>query len=273
MKPILKYPGAKWRIADWIIDHMPPHESYVEPYFGSGAIFFNKPPCRIETINDMDGEIVNFFRVCREKPLELARAVYFTPWSREEYMRSFGCDLCNDVERARRFAIQCWMTFGAGNTKQRGWRHSTGGKKDGGPDNPKLWGRLPGVIQEVSERLLAAQIENRPALDVIAQFDGDRILLYVDPPYVRSARATRADAYNHEMTDADHGELLKALISHKGMVLLSGYNSDLYQDMLRDWLKVEKSTTAESGKRRTECLWINPWAQERRGMLGMELDA
>lgn len=271
MEPILKYPGAKWRLAEWIIGQMPPHESYLEPYFGSGAIFFNKTPCRVETINDLDGEIVNFFKVCREAPDALGRMLLFTPWSREEYMNSFEGEAESDVERARRFAIQCWMTLGAGNTRQRGWRHSTAKDKDGGPDNPKLWGRLPDIVRQVAERLATAQIENRPALDVINRFNGDRVLLYVDPPYVRDTRTAHSDAYNHEMTDADHVELLETLIKHKGMVLLSGYESDLYNDLLQGWQKTKKNTTAESGKRRIECLWMNPLAQERRGFLAWEV--
>lgn len=89
-RPVLKYTGSKWRMADWIISLMPPHRSYLEPFFGSGAVFFKKPPSRIETINDLDGEIANLFRCVREKTEELARAVELTPYSREEYERAWS---------------------------------------------------------------------------------------------------------------------------------------------------------------------------------------
>jgi len=110
--PILKYPGAKWRLSTWIVSHFPTHESYLEPFFGSGAVFFNKSPARIETINDIDGEIVHFFKICRNRPDDLAHALHLTPWSREERDAAYEPAL-DEIERARRFAVRCWMTFGA----------------------------------------------------------------------------------------------------------------------------------------------------------------
>ena len=257
MDPILKYPGAKWRTASWILSHIPPHESYLEPYFGSGGVFFNKPPARVETLNDLDGNVVNFFRMCRERPDELADALRLTPWAREERDAAY-VPAGDELERARRFAVMCWQTFGAFPRKSNGWRHTTGKHCDGGPDNPKLWAHLPECIVEASKRLLEAQIENRPALEVIARHNGPEVLIYADPPYMRDTRTASGDAYHHEMTDADHEMLLRALMAHKGVVILSGYDSGLYNDMLRDWRKETCNTTAERGARRTECLWINP---------------
>lgn len=121
MDAILKYPGAKWRLSPWIIEHIPPHESYLEPFFGSGAVFFNKKKARIETINDLDGEVVNFFRVCRERPEELAAALSLTPWARDEREAAYITEENEDpVERARKFAVRCWMTFGAAPYKSNG---------------------------------------------------------------------------------------------------------------------------------------------------------
>lgn len=112
--PVLKYPGAKWRLAVWILERMPPHEQYVEPFFGSGAVFFRKQPSRLETINDLDGDVVNLFRVIREAPEELAAAAWATPWAREEYEASYerpgGLD---PAERARRFLVRCWQSHGS----------------------------------------------------------------------------------------------------------------------------------------------------------------
>lgn len=259
MQPVLKYPGAKWRLADWVIGHMPPHESYLEPFFGSGAVFFNKPPARIETINDIDGAVVHFFKVCRDYPEELARAVGLTPWAREKFLFSKfieGEAPEDDVERARQFAVRCWMTFGARTSCKTGWRHTTSKTKNGGPDNPAMWARLPHVISEVGKRLLQAQIHNKPAIDVIRSFNGPEVLIYADPPYPKSTRTLNGDQYRYEMNDEDHVALLDALNDHQGSVLLSGYDCDLYQDILKGWRCERKNTTAERGAKRTECLWI-----------------
>lgn len=266
MPPVLKYPGAKWRIADWIMDHMPSHESYVEPFFGSGAILFRKAPSRIETVNDLDGSVVHFFKVCREQPEALARAVYLTPWAREEYnLSEFHADgeLPDDVERARQFAVRSWMAMGSCMSRKTGWRHTTGKKTDGGPDNPKLWGRMPEQIVQIGTRLLAVQIENRPALNIIQRFDGPHALLYVDPPYLPETRTAHRDQYRFEMTVEDHRDLLEALTRHRGMILLSGYDSGLYQSTLADWHLFQRAAVAERGAKRTECLWLNPLAMER----------
>lgn len=255
MKPVLKYPGAKWSLSKWIIDHLPEHESYLEPYFGSGAVFFNKEPARIETINDMDGEIVNFFKVCREQPEELARAINLTPWARQEVEKS--CQKAEDpVERARRTAVCCHMIFGA---KQRGksFRHTTGKKKDGGPDHPKLWEGVPEIVLEAGKRLKNAQIENKPAVELIREYDGPEVLIYLDPPYVRDTRTLHGDQYRFEMSDQEHEELLGAIVDHSGKIILSGYDNDLYNDVLKGWEKHSTKSQTERGKVREETIWMN----------------
>ena len=266
MNAILKYTGAKWRLAPWIIKHLPKHESYLEPYFGSGAVFFNKEKARTETINDIDGEVVNFFRTCRESPEELAAALSLTPWAREERNNAFdpaGSE--NNVERARKFAVRCWMTFGASVNLTNGWRHTTGKYKDGGPDNPKLWRRMPDCVRDAAARLMDAQIENRPAIDVIRAHNGPEVLIYADPPYLHETRTAHSKAYNYEMNNTDHMELLQALNAHQGMVILSGYDSSIYHDALPGWITAVKNTTAERGVKRAECIWINPKAAEKIG--------
>lgn len=263
MDPILKYPGAKWRLAPWIIEHMPPHEGYLEPWGGSLAVFFNKPKSRVETVNDLDGNIVRFFRACREHPDELAEALALTPWSREEFMQNDYSGQVDDVEAARQFAVRCWQGMGARITGKTGWLATTGKNKNGGPNRPKLWRRLPDVIAQAAERLRDAQIENRPALELLQIYDGQELLIYADPPYVKSTRTLSGNQYNHEMTDTDHEAMLAALNSSHSMILLSGYDCDLYRDTLRGWRMEQIQTTAEKGRPRTECLWINPAAQAR----------
>lgn len=272
MTPILKYPGAKWRLAPWIIERMPPHIGYVEPFAGSCAVLLNKPMSRIETINDLDGEVVNFFRVCREYPAELAQVVNLTPWSREEHgvcvdqmRRNTNVD---PVERARRFLVATWQTFGATHGS-RSWKVATGSVPQNGPDNAKLWCRLPNSIVEVAERLKLVQIEQRPAVDVLRRFNGPEVLVYADPPYVKGTRTAHGDQYRYEMNDNDHVELLDALNDHKGMVMLSGYDCEMYRDMLGDWRMETVSTVAERGVGRTECLWLNPRAAERTAQISV----
>lgn len=267
MTPTLKYPGSKWRLAQWIIDHMPEHQSYLEPYFGSGAVLFNKPRARYETVNDIDGGIVHFFKTCREKPEELAAALAMTPWAREEFDRAAETNLLEpDVERARKFAVRCWMSFG-GRIEKNGWRCTTASKPNPGPCTTKNWQRMPETVQLIADRLMHVQIDNVPALDVIKRFNGPECLIYADPPYLRITRSLRGDQYRHEMSDADHMELLTALQEHKGMVLLSGYMSDMYRDMLKGWSVYTHSERANLGAPRTECLWLNPQAEERRNGL------
>lgn len=258
MNPTLKYPGAKWRTVDWIISHMPPHKSYLEPFFGSGAVLFNKIPAQYETINDIDGRVVQFFRTCREQPDALAEALSLTPWAREEFDAAHDCmPWDSEVERARKFAVRCWMSFG-GRPDKNGWSITTSASPNPGPCTTKIWHRMPDTVKAVAERLLDVQIDNVPAVDIIRRFNGPECLIYADPPYLRSTRTLNGDQYANEMSDADHEELLKALLDHNGIVMLSGYKSDMYMDMLRGWRMVTHQERANLGAPRTECLWINP---------------
>lgn len=263
MHPTLKYPGSKWRTADWIISHMPEHQSYLEPFFGSGAVLFNKPPATYETINDIDGRVVQFFRTCREEPDALAEALSLTPWARDEFDAAHDCmPWDSEVEQARKFAVRCWMSFG-GRVEKNRWRNTTASHTNPGPNTTKIWHRLPETVQIVAQRMLNVQIDNVPAVDIIRRFNGPECLIYADPPYMRSTRTLNGDQYKYEMTDADHIDLLNALLDHKGMVLLSGYNSDLYMDILKGWRVVTKQERANLGAPRTEYLWINPLAMDK----------
>lgn len=248
-------------MADWIIGFMPPHMGYVEPFFGSGAVFFNKEPSKLEIINDLDGEVVQFFRVLRSRPQELARAIALTPWARDEfdYCR-LSEPVADDLEMARRFQVKMSMAIGSGTDEQTGWKHH--GKALGG-SCAHAWIGMPEKIIMASQRILCAQIENRPAVEIIQAMNTPEILIYADPPYVTSTRTANRDQYRHEMTDADHEALLTALNQHSGMALLSGYDCPMYRDMLKDWRIESITTRAERAATRTECLWINPIADEK----------
>ncbi len=252
MNSCLKYPGAKNRIAPWIVSHIPPHKTYVEPYFGSGAVFFHKEPCKIETINDLDEDVYNFFRQVREHPEELAALLELTPFSRAEYEHCYDKGDTSDIERARRFAVRLYQGYSSSGRYMNGWRQS---KAVTSPHTTKLWAKYPDMIVQAAARLKEAQIECRPALDVIEAHNSPDTFLYVDPPYYPEVR--KPCIYTHEMRKEDHEELLDVLLQHKGRVLLSGYDNPLYNDALKNWKKYSKDTTADSGMRRTETLWAN----------------
>lgn len=253
MKCALKYPGAKNRIAPWICEYIPKHEVYLEPYFGSGAVFFNKTPARIETLNDRDGNVVNYFRIVREQQRELAAALAQTPYSRDEYY--LACEFNpddSDIEKARKFAVRCWMGFGCSNLYRNGFRTS---QQKNSPHTTKEWRSLPERLEEASERLKNAQIENLMAIELIKRYDTEDVFMYVDPPYLHGTRKNYL--YLYEMENKEHEELLKLLAGHPGKVLLSGYDNDMYNSMLPGWNKVQKRTQAEAGIPRIETLWMN----------------
>jgi DNA adenine methylase len=260
--PILKYPGAKWRLAPWIVSHFPEHRGYVEPFCGSAAVFFTKKPARNEVLNDSFGAIVNLFRVLRDTPDELIRLIDLTPWAREEYeLSEQHANTGDSIEDARRFLVRCWQAHGTRFARPSGWRNV-------GPSNEAktttLWRQLPTRLAAVVDRLKDAEIECRPAVEVIGRYNTPNCLIYADPPYVM---ATRNEAYYaHEMTDADHLALLEVLDQHRGFVVLSGYEHSLYDNRLPHWQKVTLTAQAEKGNERTEVLWLNPRASGAKQM-------
>lgn len=265
IKPILKYPGAKWNCAAWIISHFPAHKHYVEPYFGSGAVFFNKAPATHEVINDLSGDVVNLFRVIREQGETLVMMVKLTPYARAEY------DLSNEptndpLERARRFLIHISQSHSADGLRGKGsW--SFGPKLSARGDvssRAALWYGIADRIIPICERMRCVDVENCQGVDLIQRYRSyNTALIYADPPYPLSTR--NGKMYQHEMTDADHLTLLDALDLHPGPVVLSGYHCSLYDERLAHWYTREKRVQAEKGNIRTEVLWLNPVCVERLG--------
>lgn len=262
MKPVLKYPGAKWNLAKWIISYMPKHTTYLEPFFGSGAVFFNKPPSKAETINDIDGNVVNLFRVIRERPDDLAALIEMTPWARDEYYLSYE-KTGDALEDARRFLVRCWQAHGTKTNNKTGWKSTVQGLE--GSNGVMLWERMAERIMHVAKRLKQAQIENQPATQIIERYKYDTVLIYADPPYPLKTR--NGKIYAHEMTDDDHIELLDTLDAHPGPVLISGYACDIYNNRLQHWQKVTRRALAEKGQVREEVLWLNPVAVDAQKTL------
>lgn len=256
--PPLRWTGSKWQLADWIIERMPPHDSYVEPYCGGAAIFFRKYPAPIEVLNDLDGDIVNFFKVLRERTDELVRAVDLTPHARAEYDLAYE-PTDDPLERARRFYVGSRQSFGAFARVKTGWRTQRNFNRRTSITDE--WARLRGLML-AARRLKHAQIENDDALKVIKRFDTPSTLFYVDPPYVHSTRSggRSRSRYQFEMSDDDHRKLAKVLNAVKGMVMLSGYDSPLYRELYAGWRVLSKSTTTNGNNKAVEYLWVSPHA-------------
>ena len=254
--PVIRYPGSKWKIAKQIVGYMPEHRSYLEPYFGSGAVLFNKPQSPIETVNDLDDRVYSLFRIVRDEPAKLANLVQMTPFSRTEYEGTFNNkkEAVSELELVRRFLIQCWQGYGfRTNGYKVGWKNDVQGREAAYAVHN--WNRLPNWIMDATERLKQVQITKESAIDLIKRFNYENVLIYADPPYLLETRAGKQ--YRHEMTKADHIELLETLREHKGLAMVSGYDSDLYNQVLHDWYKVEFNTTAEKGAKRKDILWMN----------------
>ena len=254
MKSIIRYPGSKWRIAKSIIDLFPEHHSYLEPFFGSGAVLFNKPRSCIETVNDLDGDVVNFFEWIKRDAERLAREIYYTPYARQVYEEAFDRLRGNSLYRAVNFCIRLNMGHGfRTNGEKVGWKNDVQGREKSYA--AKSWTELPQRLTEVAERLRGVQIECRPAIEVIERFNYSNVLIYADPPYLLSTR--HGKQYRKEMTDEEHIELLEVLKNHKGPVMISGYDSDLYRDRLKTWHREELYSHAQYGTARKDVIWMN----------------
>lgn len=253
-RAILKYPGSKWRLARKIISYFPKHHSYLEPYFGSGAVLFNKEQSAIETVNDLDNRVYLLFKMVREKPEKLAKMVEETPFCRWEYEQTFRQIQKTDEETVRQFLVQCWQGYGFRvNGYKAGWKHDVQGREAAYAVNN--WNNIPQWIIDAARRLKQVQITNEPAEKLIERFNYPDVLIYADPPYLLETRGGKQ--YRHEMTDNEHEQMLQLLLQHKGPVILSGYRNKLYDYVLKNWNSVDINTTAERGLKRTETIWFN----------------
>lgn len=259
MKPIFRYTGSKWRIAKWIIQYFPKHAAYIEPFAGSASVLLRKSPSKFEVYNDTFGEVVNVFRILRDPAMceLLERALMLTPYSRDEYYAAFEPppDGADNIESARRFLVRCGMAFGSiGGTRKSpsGWAAT--------PDRSASWAGkyLPAEFAQWAERMKTVQIDNRDALDVIRQYDAPNALFYCDPPYSADLWGDSKTVYQSH--SVDHAVLLDVLNEAESYVVLSGYQSDMYAEKLRDWQVVTKTAYTANSKagRRTEYLWISP---------------
>ncbi len=255
--------GGKFSHLDWLLPLLPECHHYCEPFAGSGAVLLNRAPAPVETYNDLDGEVVNFFRVLRDHKNELVEAIGLTPFSREEF--SIACDYEIDlepVERARRFYVRArQVRTGLAQTASLGrWANCKNTSRAGMSGVVSRWLGAVEMLPEIADRLLRVQIENRPALEIIRLYDSPETLFYCDPPYIHSTRGD-SKAYGHEMNDRDHRELARALNSASGAVAISNYDCELMEELFpaKKWFKhVSPERTIHSTKdTRVEVLWTN----------------
>lgn len=255
--------GGKYSHLNWLLPHLPEAHHYCEPFAGSAAVLLNRAPSPVETYNDRDGEVVNFFRVLREQKETLIEAMGLTPFSREEFseaVEALTMDDLSPLERARRFFVRArQVRTGLAQTASLGrWANCKNTSRAGMGGAVSRWlGSVEG-LPEIAERLLRVQIENRPALEVIQLYDSDSTLFYCDPPYPHQSRRD-SKAYGYEMSDAEHMALAACLTAMKGKAAVSGYRCDLMDDLYKGWRVAEAPTKNchSSKKPRTEALWMN----------------
>jgi DNA adenine methylase len=257
-RPVLRWHGGKWLLAPWIIENLPPHRIYVEPFGGAASVLIRKPRSYAEIYNDLDGDVVNLFRVLRDPAQgpHLVNVVRLTPFAREEQVEAYSTTE-DALERARKLIVRSFMGFGSNGThRSTGFRANS---NRSGTTPARDWHNYPEALSAIVERLRGVTVENRDACEVMAQHDCDEALHYVDPPYLPETRDAGGD-YAHELTAEDHARLLIFLRGLKGAVVLSGYPHPLYDEALPGWTRVERRALADGARERTEVLWKNPKA-------------
>jgi len=250
-RPVLRYHGGKWKLAKWIVSMFPEHRTYVEPFGGAASVLLRKPRSYAEVYNDIDDDIVNVFLQVRDHGEELKRLLELTPFGRTEFQNAHApTDI--PIERARRIIVRSFMGIGTDSIR----RQSNGFRGDSKRNCAADWVSYTEAMDNLIKRMRGVIIEKRDWKKIIEAHDSPETLFYVDPPYVGSTRSS-THGYSFEMTDEDHRELAVALKSVEGKVVLSGYPSELYEELYQDWHREESSHHAFFAKDTTEVLWMN----------------
>jgi len=263
--PALRYHGGKFRLAQWIMTFFPAHTVYVEPFGGAASVLLQKEPCGAECYNDLDGTVVNVFRILRdpERAAELKRRVELTPFARAEFDWAYEPAI-DDMDAAHKLIVKSFMGHGS-DSATRSCRTGFRAKLTDGRALPSVeYSTWPDAIPSFTRRLRNVVIENRAAIEVIERMDTENTLFYVDPPYCLGSRtsmrgrSSSMHAYRHELSDDDHRQLAAVLHKVRGMVVLSGYPTELYDtELFRDWERYERRAVADHARIRTEVVWIN----------------
>jgi DNA adenine methylase len=252
-RPALRYYGGKFRLAPWIISHFPEHISYIEPCGGAGSVLLLKERSLLETFNDLDGNVVNFFRVLRQRKEELVEKIKLTPWARAEYNLSFE-PTSDSLEQARRFYMRHQMSISASGRYTSGIRMLK--RVEGGI--PAKYHANCDHLYQIAERFMGVQIEQLSALKCIEKYETSNSLFYFDPPYVTEKRTNRKE-YAFEVDTQFHIESAELLRRSEGYVVVSGYACPLYLELyeVHDWQRIDIEART-SGEGRTESIWLNP---------------
>lgn len=264
-RPLLRWLGGKYRLAPWIIGHFPAHRIYVEPFGGAASVLLQKPRAYNEVYNDLDGELVNLFRVLRsEAAPQLLDQLRLTPYAEAEYLLALR-PCADQLERARRTVVRSHMAHGTGSARID---RPTGFRSDGRSGSTNVageWADLPAALEAVIERMRGVAIRQMPALKLIQLYDDEKALIYLDPPYLPATRSDKArkggeryHTYAHELSTDDHCELLDRASASKAMVALSAYPAELYDQKLKGWTRRTIAARAHRNSPRTECLYLNP---------------
>ncbi len=255
-RPALRYYGGKWRLAPWIIEQLPGHLAYVEPFGGAMSVLLRKPPSYH----------------LRERPAELIRSIQLTPYSRAEQLLAFEpTEGVDELERARRLYTRTWQSHGGGRTQWRtGWRYE---KTDHRNKRIILDWNETAHLDRIANRLKTVQLECDDALRIIRRYDAPDTLFYLDPPYLPYTRSIRwrKKAYTCEITEEYHRELGELLNKIQGMAILSGKPCDLYDELYPGWVRIQKTVPTDFQSRTVEMLWLSPAVVARQHQLRLGL--
>ncbi len=274
-RPALRYHGGKFLLARWIISHMPEHQTYLEPFGGAISTLLRKPPSYAEVVGDLDTRLQRYFAVLRnpESYAALKRALIYTPFHEKEFkeIRDGKRPADNDIEEARQLCVLSFMSHGSDSLSPSavpGFRSSV---TRTGTTPSHDWSNLPDQMDEIHARLRRVTWMDRDAFELIEKYDTPKTLIYADPPYPRSTRSQKVKngkfyhGYAHEFdTDEEHEKLLTVLNNCQSMVMISGYQCELYDDMLSGWVRHDKTSQMDGKAKKTESLWINPAAQSKQ---------
>jgi len=253
-RPLIRYYGGKSRISGWVLEHFPAHKVYTEAYGGAASLLLRKERAYAEIYNDLNGEIVNLFRVVRDQGPEVLRRLALTPFSRQEMIEAYN-HAVDPVEQARRTIVKAQLGHGSDSLyRENGFR---GNVNRASTIPAHDWASYPAVLQRIIDRLQGVVIESMEAVGVLQKYDSPETLHYVDPPYLADTRQP-GHGYKHELTDLDHVALAAVLHGLKGRVVLSGYPHPLYDELYSGWQRVEKDAYACGANKRTEVLWLKP---------------
>jgi len=261
LRPPVKWHGGKYYLAKRIIAVFPPHRIYLEPFGGAASVLLNKQPTDVEAFNDLDLRITRLFRVLREQGQEFAEKLRFMPYNQYEFeeAESYPRD-ASDLDMAICDYVRWRQSFGG---RGKSWSYTTTRARGGMAGDVNAWWTSIDQLPEITKRLSRVQILHQPAIEAIERFDHKEAVIYCDPPYLHETRAKNClRIYGKEMSEEEHCELSHTLNRSKSKVVISGYPSDLYNELYKSWRRIEIDIANHSShslqkKRKTEVLWLN----------------